>query len=130
MFDADLLTERYGLIPFDHKEPRFFPVEKKPVYDDQGREIPNYCRIERSDTGDTLAVHSNAYQMVPYEQNALVFETAIRRSGLPIDTMVVGSDMDANGARLFRQYLFPETLGKVETRRGVRELALRLVTWD
>jgi len=41
------LQERFGFIPMDHQEPRFFPVKEGAVYDNRGDVIPGHKRIYR-----------------------------------------------------------------------------------
>lgn len=118
------LQEKYGFVPMDHQEPRFFPVRENGVYDDKGRKVPGYKRIERGDSGDTIAIHTDKYVLIPYEQRFSVFEQAIARAGLPVP--VIGTDMDHNGAKIFRQYLFPDLTHEV----GGHDLALRIAMWD
>lgn len=120
------LMDQHGFIPMNHTAPQFFPVNIAPVYDDKGQAVPNYKRVVRGDTGDTLAIHTNSYTLVPYEQHFDMFETAIRNSGLPINGMRVGTDMSDNGARIFRQYLLPEVTHEIEGQR----IALRFVMFD
>ena len=49
----------------------FFHVDKKPVYDEQGKEVPNYHRLVRQDTGKCLNVVGNRYEIL---QNREAFE--------------------------------------------------------
>jgi hypothetical protein len=128
MYDNEI--RKYGFIPFDHKEPHFFPVLEAQVYDSDGKPIPNYKRIERGDTGDTLAIHTDAYKMVPYERHFQLFEDAIKASKLPWSTMQIGTDMERNGAKIFRQYLFPQALGEIRAVTGTRPQLLQIFTFD
>jgi hypothetical protein len=128
MFDQQMA--QHGFIPFDYKTPNFFPVGLAPVYDALGKEVPGYKRVERGDTGDTLAVHSDAYSLVPYERHFQLFEDAIAKSALNTTDMQVGTDMERNGAKIFRQYLFPNERAVITNRRGERELKLRIFMFD
>jgi hypothetical protein len=120
------LMDQHGFIPMNHEAPQFFDVGCDAVYDECGKAVPNYKRVVRRDTGDTLAIHTDSYSLVPYEQHFSMFEEAIRKSGLPIGGMRVGTDMSDNGARIFRQYLLPAVTHEVEGQK----LALRIVMFD
>lgn len=128
MYDQQI--KDYGFIPFDHQKPNFFPVAMKPVFDATGKAIPNYQRVERGDTGDTLAIHTDAYSMVPYERHFSLFEEAIKESRLPWRTMQIGTDQDKNGARIFRQYLFPDAEVAINAVTGPRPQLLRIFMFD
>jgi hypothetical protein len=115
----------------NHTAPQFFPVEAGPIYDDKGKVIYGHQRIYRGDSGDTLAVHSSSYTMVPYERHFALFEDAIRESRLNKEGLMVGTDMSDNGARIFRQYLFPNEMFEIHDRLGqVSKIALRIAMWD
>ena len=129
MLDQTFL-QKYGFVPMDHKEPKFFPVESTPIFDANGKAIPNYQRIGRGDTGDTLGIHTGSYSMVPFEQHASLIEEAIRKSKVPLGNMHVATDWGDNGAKMFRQYLFPETAKVMELAGQEHPIALRIVTWD
>jgi hypothetical protein len=120
------LMDQHGFIPMNHEKPSFFPVNTDHVYDGLGKVVPNYKRVVRGDSGDTLAIHTDSYSLVPYEEHFEMFEEAIRNSGLPIGGMRVGTDMSDNGARIFRQYLLPEVTHEIDGQR----IALRIVMFD
>jgi hypothetical protein len=124
------LMEKHGFIPANHVEPISFGVELNGIYDKQGRRIPGHRAVIRTDTGDTLAVHSEKYALVPYQVHFDAFEGAIRSSGLKHDTMRIGTDLTDNGARIFRQYLFPDHQVTFDSGRGERTVALRIVMFD
>lgn len=121
---------RYGFVPFNHLVPIEFSVSMNGIYDAKGRRIPGHSAVVRDDTGDTLAVHSAQYKLVPYQEHFHAFEEAIRKSQLRWDTMHVGTDMQDNGAKIFRQYLFPDHMVKFDSGRGLREVALRIFMFD
>jgi hypothetical protein len=73
----DQMMDSYGFIPFNHQKPNFFPVDLRPIFDHTGKEIPGHVAVQRGDSGDVLAVHSDKYSMVPYEQHFQIFEEAI-----------------------------------------------------
>ena len=124
-------TRAYGFIPMNHIAPQFFPIRQGHVYDDTGKAIPGHKRIYREDSGDTLGLHSDGYTLVPYEKHFETFENAIRESGLPTKDMMVGTDMSDNGARIFRQYLFPETIDLLKDSKGIEHrIALCIVMFD
>jgi protein associated with RNAse G/E len=128
MFDAP--NQKYGFVPFNHEKPNFFPVATADVYDDKGKKVPGYLRVQREDTGDTLAIHTDSYTMVPYERHFSLFEEAIERSSLANLRMEVATDMDRNGARIFRQYMWPDLQHEVAARNATRKLSLRIFMWD
>jgi hypothetical protein len=129
MYDEAL--SKYGFIPMNHQAPQFFPVEAGPIYDDKGQQIHGHQRIYRGDSGDTLAVHTSKYTMVPYERHFALFEDAIAKSDLDKTGMMVGTDMSDNGARIFRQYLFPAANVEIVDRLGQsNRMALRIIMFD
>ena len=122
--------EKYGFIPFNHQKPHFFPVETKPIFDNRGSPIPGHKAVMRGDTGDVLAVHSDKYSMVPYEEHFALFEEAIAVSNLNPLGMRIATDFQQNGAKIFRQYLFPEHTMLLDTSAGQRPIALRIYMFD
>lgn len=125
------LTAKHGYIPMNHVAPNFFPVATGPIYDDRGMKIPGHQRVYRGDSGDTMGIHTDKYTMVPYEKHFSIFENAIQDSMLDKRDMQVATDMSDNGARIFRQYLFPNETSTVVDRRGHDNiLTLRIVTFD
>lgn len=123
--------EANGFVAMNHVAPQFFPVQSGLLFDQDGKSIPGYQRIFRGDTGDTLAIPTEKYTLVPYEHHFEVFEEAIRRSSLDTSDMRVGTDMSDNGARIFRQYLFPNMTTQVVNKHGqANDLALRIVMFD
>lgn len=115
--------EDFGFIPSDHSAPKFFPVECLRVFDEKGHELPGYKRIVRSDTGVTLNVATDSYQVVSNEEAFGGFESALAESSLDLTDMRIGTDYSHNGARCFRQYLLPAHTAKV----GKSDIALRLI---
>src|SRR5580765_448680 len=73
----DEVMDKYGFIPANHAKPIEFEVLLNGIYDRQGRKIPGHKAVVRSDTGDTLAVHSDKYSLVPYQVHFDAFEKAI-----------------------------------------------------
>ena len=127
---ADVM-DKYGFIPANHVAPIEFEVLLNGIYDRQGRKIPGHKAVVRSDTGDTLAVHSDKYSLVPYQVHFDAFEKAIAKSGLNTTNLRIGTDLTNNGARIFRQYLFPDHMVEVDLgRHGMRPVAMRIVMFD
>lgn len=127
----DELMAKHGFIPMNHVAPQFFPVKEDMVYDAAGKPVPGYKRIERPDTGDTLAIHSDKYTLSVYERHFDAFEKAIAASPLKDQRVMVGTDLADNGAKLFRQYLFPDMLHEIVTRTGQkRDIAFRIAMFD
>lgn len=127
---ADVM-DKYGFIPANHVAPIEFEVLLNGIYDRQGRKIPGHKAVVRSDTGDTLAVHSDKYSLVPYQVHFDAFEKAIAKSGLDTTNLRIGTDLTNNGARIFRQYLFPDHMVEVDSgRHGMRPVAMRIVMFD
>ena len=122
--------EAYGFVPLNHDRVEFFDVEVGGIYDTNGRQIPNYQRVYRGDTGDTLGVHTATYSMVPYRIHTDLIEKALIDSSLPTDDLVVKSDMADNGAKVFTQYLLPSTTEVIQATGQERPFSLRIVTWD
>lgn len=122
--------EQYGFIPFNHQKPNFFPVGTQAIFDFQGKAIPGHKAVMRGDTGDVLAVHSDKYAMVPYEEHFQIFEDAIEVSNLNTVGMRIATDFQQNGAKIFRQYLFPEHTMMLDTAAQQRPIALRIYMFD
>jgi hypothetical protein len=118
------LAAKHGFVPADHAAPRFFPVAARRLFDEKGHELPGYKRIVREDTGDTLNVTTDAYEVITNEEAFHAFEEAIRISRLDIAGMMIGTDFSHGGARVFRQYLFPAHM--VPVKPGV-DVALRII---
>ena len=127
----DEVMDKYGFIPANHAKPIEFEVLLNGIYDRQGRKIPGHKAVVRGDTGDTLAVHSDKYSLVPYQVHFDAFEKAISLSSLDPTGMRIGTDLTNNGARIFRQYLFPAHMVKFDSRyHGERSVALRILMFD
>lgn len=125
------MMREHGYIPMNHSTPYFFPVDAGPIYDDRGKKIPGHQRVFRGDSGDTLGIHTEKYTMVPYEKHFSIFEDAILASKLDKQGMQVATDMSDNGARIFRQYLFPsETSVVLDSKGQENRLALRIISFD
>lgn len=121
------LIRKHGFVPADHHKPNFFDVTLEPIYDGRGHAIPGHNCVRRVDTGATLAVHSDQYKIIPYAETFEKFDNAIAQSGLDLTNMQVATDMTHDGARCFRQYLFPEVTIDVG---GGDPLALRIISFN
>lgn len=126
----DQMMDQYGFIPMNHQKPNFFPVGTQPIFDHTGKAIPGHKAVMRGDTGDVLAVHSDKYSMVPYEEHFAIFEEAIEVSNLNSTNMRIATDFQDNGAKIFRQYLFPEHTMMLDTVSCKRPIALRIYMFD
>jgi len=124
------MMKSYGFVPMNHEKPLWFPVETQPIYDARGKIIPGHQAVVRGDSGDTLAVHTDKYSLVPYQQHFEIFERAIEQSSLDSTDMQVGSDMSDNGAKIFRQYVLPAHTMMLDTASQKRPIALRLYMFD
>ena len=80
----DQMMDKFDFIPFNHQKPNFFPAGTQPIYDADGDVIPGHKCVVRNDTGDVLAVHSDKYSMVPYEEHFQIFPARWRHVGLAL----------------------------------------------
>lgn len=124
------MMEKAGFVPANHERPAFFKVELRRLFDERGVEVEGYRRVVNCDEGDggaTLAIHSDGYKLVPYEDGFGALEDALRGSTLNLDGMQVATDYANKGLRVFRQYLLPAH--QVQVREGVTT-ALRFVMFN
>lgn len=119
--------EKYGFVPMNHEKPNWFPVSIGDVFDNRGQPIAGYKRVQRDDTGDTLALHSDRYRLIPYEDAFRAFDQALLTSGLDLTDMAVATDMSDNGAKVYRQYLLPAYTEEVSANDPV---ALRIAMFN
>jgi len=85
-----------------------FPeVSSGKIYDFDGKPIPSYQRLYREDSGDTLAIHTDNYELRRYHDSFAALEKAIEQSGLDTRGLMTKTDFSHNGGRCFRSYLFP-----------------------
>lgn len=115
-----------GFVPMNHSEIKYFEVATAAVYDCHGTEIPGYLRVERKDTGDTLAVHSDSYKPIQDAQIFEAFEWGLDRAGFDLKGLAVHADRSHNGARMFVQYLLPEVTEKING----TQVSLRFLMWN
>lgn len=88
--------------------PADFPVSLVPVFHRRGdaaKDIPHRRAVVRTDTGETLAVVSDRYQLVPHQRILDVVAQALE----PLDVGPVprGVYVDRNGARMRALFKFP-----------------------
>jgi hypothetical protein len=100
--------DAYGFVPINHDEPNYFPVELMDIYDGDGDVILGPKRLVRTDTNETLKVHTSSYGLITYQQSFDAFDLELSASGLNVRGMLVQTDMSHNGAKCFRQYVLPE----------------------
>jgi len=117
--------EDFGFVPANHESPLYFPVGLRPLTC-MGQTINGYQAVVREDESRVLAVHSDKYALMPNERVYALFDEAIRQSGLDTTNLRVADDISHDGARAFRQYLFP---GHVEEIAGT-EIALRIIAFN
>ena len=120
------LIKKHGFVPANHEKPNFFDVTLQPIFDSKGKIIPGYQRVQNEANGASLAVHSENYRIIPYRETFEKFDNAIIQSGLDTTDMLVATDMTHDGARCFRQYLFPSVTISV----GGKDLALRIISFN
>jgi len=121
------VAARHGFIPANHQCAQFEQVEARKLFDEDGRELPGWLRIHNVTRGKDLHVASDQYRVITNEEAFTGFEDAIRQSGLRTGDMVVGTDYSHDGARIFRQYLFPDHM--VQVKPGV-DVALRIIMFN
>jgi hypothetical protein len=95
----------FGFIPANHETPNFFPVSLVDIQTPDGVAVPGWKAVQRQDTLDVLAVHSDGYKLVSHEAVTAAFDEAV--GTLDTTDMQVCSDLTHNGGRLFRQYILP-----------------------
>lgn len=104
---ADLADS--GFVPMNHHAPEaFFDVAWDHVYDQKGAKVDGYKRVFREDSGATMSIHTDAYQLIPYAVTFEAFDEALEQSGLDCTGLRVATDISHNGARCFRQYVLPK----------------------
>jgi hypothetical protein len=121
------VARQHGFIPADHKAAKFEHVEARKLFDEKGEELPGWQRIYNVTRQKTLHVATDQYRVVTNEEAFTAFEQSIRDSGLNTDNMMVGTDYSHMGARIFRQYLFPDHM--VPVKPGV-DVALRIIMFN
>ena len=83
-----------------------FKVVKSPLFDSSGNAIKGcgYSRLSRDDTGQTLGVVSNKYQVYQNQQMMDLFETVCQSTGAKIDRI----GMVNGGQKVFMSFRQPE----------------------
>jgi len=100
--------DAHGFVPINHDEPNFFPVALQNIFDGSGNIIEGSKRLVRTDTNETLKVHTDGYGLISYEDSFTKFDEELNKSGLNVEDMAVATDMSHNGSRCFRQYVLPK----------------------
>lgn len=120
-------AKTFGFVPMNHDKPNWFTVQTEPVYTDKGIQIPGYNRLYRTDTNDSLCIHSDSYRPVNDEDVFSAFEQSLYNAG-NIDTtgMYVQRDRSHDGARMFSQYVLPAHTTMV----GTAEISLQILMWN
>lgn len=122
------LAERYGFVPQNHSHVQMYGAELRRVFDENGQPVPDYERIVRTDTNQTLEVVGKNYKFIDNRTIFAEFEKAIAESGLDTRDLMVATDFGGtNMTRCFRQYVFPAH--EVQIKPGV-STALRLLMWN
>jgi hypothetical protein len=85
----------------------FPPVDITDIYDDRGYKIDGYKRVFNETDGQTLAIHTDSYELRPYYESFKQLEDAIAESSLDQRGLMSKTEFSHNGGRCFRSYLFP-----------------------
>lgn len=125
-FDFATHMQEFGFTPMNHDRPAYFEVSEKPLFNQEGKRIAGYKLLERADTGDTLAVHTEAYRVIPDARVFGAFESALNRSGLDITDLAVTRDRSHCGARMFCQYVLPAVSREING----AQVSLRFLFWN
>ena len=96
-----------GYSPFVDGPPPYPPVFSEPIHQQDGTVIGGYQRIAREDTGDTLAIHTSSYELMPFGESFAHLDAAVQDSTLDRTNLMIKTEYSHNGARCFRSYLFP-----------------------
>lgn len=83
-----------------------FPIEKQPIYDQHGLEIPGQCCIMRTDTNTVMGVHGSRYTPITHADTVQIIEDAARSAKLSEDMQLKVITADG-GRRLRVEALFP-----------------------
>lgn len=103
-----------------HGNPADFAVTLQPVYweaSDVRTAIPHRRAVVREDTGQTIAVVSNRYALVPHQRILDVVEQAI--APLDVGPVPRGIYVDSHGARMRALFKFPALASVVHGRDEV-----------
>ena len=123
---ADKIAQ-YGFVPANHDQPNpFCDVGWDDVFDRNGGKVPGYKRVFDETDGRTFAVHTEAYELVPYSVTFAALDRALAESNLDLTDMQVATDFSHHGARCFRQYVLPAH--QLDCRG--EKFALRIIGFD
>lgn len=84
-----------------------FPVERQPVYNQTGDEIPGHISVTNSLTGESMGIHSERYKIVPHADVVQAVTDAIAEADITNDFEVKTIAADG-GRRLRCEVLFPD----------------------
>ncbi|MGH9199241.1 MAG: hypothetical protein ACRD1T_26370 [Acidimicrobiia bacterium] len=84
----------------------YFPVETRPAEVD-GREVPGYLAVLRSDTGQVFGFHRAEYRLVRNAELFPQFDEALLECGFDLAGMMVTDAIAYGGARTIRSYRLP-----------------------
>jgi hypothetical protein len=84
-----------------------FPVEKQPVFTQDGELIPDYKCIVRTDTGKTLGLHGSRYKMIPHEDVVESIVDGVKASNLTSDYEIT-VNVAEDGRKLRGEIIFPD----------------------
>ncbi len=84
----------------------YFPVETRPAEVD-GREVPGYLAVLRSDTGQVFGFHRADYRLVRNAELFPQFDEALLECGFDLSGMMVSDAIAYGGARTIRTYRLP-----------------------
>jgi hypothetical protein len=99
---------------FNNNSKIFFPVHSEKDFTIQGpdgEEHPvatGHTAIIRSDTHQVVGIHGSRYKLTPNLEVFPAVDETLKRSDLSLRGMQVKDEISHNGARTFRQYLFPD----------------------
>lgn len=125
-FDHAAQMQEYGFTPMDHDRPAYFEVRETPVFNEAGKRIAGHKLIERVDTGDSLAIHSESYRVIPDARVFGAFEVALNASKLDLTGLAVQRDRSHDGARMFSQYVLPAVTREING----AAVSLRFLFWN
>jgi len=102
----DTIFHAQDAMAANHVSPMYFPVSLQ-TPNLNGAPLNNWNCVVNDDTGDVLHVHTQKYALIENQKVYSAFDEAIINSPLDTREMRVNDDMSHNGARAFREYIFP-----------------------
>ena len=93
------------------ESPLFFPVSETqftvPCADGEPANSDSFKAIVRDDSRQVLAVHGADYKLIPNKELFGLYHDAILSAGLNRTDMTVQDALSHNGAKAYREYIFP-----------------------